>query len=303
MSKPPRNRMDWDKVRVFLAVARAGQILGAARLLGVNHATVARQLDALEYSLKTRLFDRHIGGCALTPAGETMLAAAERAESEFMRLEADLSGAAGAISGTVRIGAPDGFGNQFLAPGLARLAMVHPELLVQLLPLPRIFSLSKREADLVITLDRPRQGNLTVQKLTDYSLGLYVSKSYLRRRPIIRQDDLNKHLFITYVDDFLYSSSLGYAHDLAGQAGNRFECGSVIGQLEAVRAGAGVAILHDYIARRFSDLTHVLPKIRFVRTYWLVSHPDTHHAYRVTEVRRHILEMVRAARMDFMPRP
>src|SRR5260370_776638 len=137
--------MDWDRIRVFLEVARTSQILGAARRLGVNHATVARQLTALEQELKTRLVERRTTGCVLTSAGEALVAAAERAESEFLQVGAHLGRSSEAISGTIRVGAPDGLGNYFLASQLGQLAARHPDLLIKLVPLPRTFSLSRRE--------------------------------------------------------------------------------------------------------------------------------------------------------------
>jgi DNA-binding transcriptional LysR family regulator len=294
--------MEWDRARIFLAVARSGQILAAARHLGLNHATVGRQLTALEEELQTKLLERHVNGCTLTPAGEAMLAAAEKAESEFLQFESTLSGNVGAIRGTVRIGAPDGLGNYFLAPKLAQLSTLHPELLIQLVPLPRSFSLSRREADIVITLDRPQQGNLIIQKLTDYTLSLYAAEDYLRAHPPIADlEDMARHLFITYVDDLIYTRSLDYGRELGQQMPRRFECGSMVGQMEAVRAGGGVAILHDYAAHRLPGLKRVLPALQFTRNYWLISHPDTHRSHRVAEVRRHIAEAVNAARGEFCP--
>jgi molybdate transport repressor ModE-like protein len=118
--------MDWDRIRIFLEVARTGQILGAARRLGVNHATVARQLTALEREVKTRLVERRTTGCVLTSAGEALVAAAERAESEFLQVGAHLGRSSEAISGTVRVGAPDGLGNYFLASQLGALAARQP---------------------------------------------------------------------------------------------------------------------------------------------------------------------------------
>src|SRR5918993_5502751 len=173
--------MDWDRVRIFLAVARTGQILAAARRLGLNHATVGRQLTALEEELGAKLVERQTNGCSLTPAGEALLVAAERAESEFLRIETQLAGTKEAISGTVRVGAPDGFGNYFLSRVLGALAAEHPDLVIQLVPLPRTFSLSRREADIVVTLDRPQQGRLIVKKLTNYTLSIYAAEAYFER--------------------------------------------------------------------------------------------------------------------------
>ena len=173
-------------------------------------------------------------------------------------------------------------------------------MLIQLVPLPRTFSLSRREADIAITLDRPKQGRLIIKKLTDYTLSVYGTESYLKRLgPIKKQADLAGHLFVTHVEDFVYSRALDYASALGKFMNRHYECGSVVAQMEAVRGGHGVGILHDYAARRFPELKRLLPEIRFVRNYWLVSHPDTHHTRRVSEVHAHIVASVRSSRREF----
>lgn len=293
--------MDWDRIRIFLAVARTGQILGAARQLKLNHATVGRQLTALETELDTRLVERQTHGCALTPAGEVLLRAAERVESELLQAGTLLSGASETLTGAVRVGAPDGLGNYFLSRALGALAAEHPGLTIQLVPLPRTFSLTRREADIVITLDRPKQGRLIVRKLTDYTLSVYAAKSYLSRSgPITRPEDLTGQLFITHVEDFVYSRALDYAAELGRLMSRHYECGSVVAQMEAVRAGHGIGILHDYAASQFPELRRVLPQTRFTRTYWLMSHPDTHHTRRVAEVYAFVAKSVAAAKASFV---
>ena len=291
------SKMDWDNLRIFLAIARAGQILSAAKVLHLNHATVARRLDALEESLGTRLFERRTTGTVLTAAGEKLLVRVERMESEL--LQADT--ASNAIDGIVRVGAPDGFGTFHLAPHLARLANQHPQLTIQLVPLPRTFSLSRREADIIVTIERPKLGRAIIKKLTDYSLSVYASKSYLEKTGLIRErSDLENRLFITYVEDIAYSRALDYTADLAKLMPRHYECGSVIAQMEAVRAGEGVGILHDYAAAAFNDLVRVLPDMRYSRTYWLMSHPDTHETRRVAEVYRGIVESVEKRKREFV---
>lgn len=292
--------MDWEQVRIFLEVARAGQILRAAKHLRLNHATVARQLTALEKGLNVKLLERHTSGSALTAAGEALVAAAERAESEFLRVGAGIGGANEAITGTVRVGAPDGLGNYFLADRLGMLAARHPGLVIQLVPLPRTFSLSRREADIAITLDRPKQGRLILSKLTDYTLSVYAAESYLSREgPIGSQSDLAGRLFVTHVEDFAYSRALDYASALGKLMSRRYECGSVVAQMEAVRSGHGIGILHDYAARRYPELQRLLPDVGFVRSYWLTSHPDTHETRRVREVHHFIVASVKAVRSSF----
>jgi len=268
--------MNWDDIRIFLAIARTGQILAAARRLGLNHATVARRLTALEESVGTRLFNRSTSGCVLTDAGSRFFDRAERIEAEAVAAEADLGHDTPEITGTVRIGAPDGFGVAYLAPRLGKLTAKHPGLTVQLVPVPRSFSLSRREADIAVTIDRPETGRLVAGKLVDYSLGLYAAKSYLKTRGTpSAPSDLSGHDLIGYVEDLLYSPSLNYATEIVRDWTARFEIASALGQTEAVRSGAGIGILHDFIARDDKDLIAILPEIKLRRAYWMVTHESS----------------------------
>jgi DNA-binding transcriptional LysR family regulator len=293
--------MDWDHIRIFLAVARSGQLLGAARVLGLNHATVGRQLTALEEELGTVLVERQTNGCVLTPAGDVLMRSAEKVESELLQATTHISGATEVLTGTVRVGAPDGLGNYFLSRTLGTLAERHPDLTIQLVPLPRTFSLSRREADIVVTLDRPKQGRLIVRKLTDYSLSVYAAACYLKRNgPIRSVDDLDGQLFVTHVEDFVYSRALDYAAELGKRMTRHYECGSVVAQMEAVRSGHGIGILHDYAAVQYPELKRLLPERRFTRTYWLMSHPDTHDTRRVAEVYAAIIHAVQEQKSTFV---
>ncbi|HQS47335.1 MAG: LysR family transcriptional regulator [Rhizobiales bacterium 24-66-13] len=293
--------MNWDHARVFLAVARAGQMLSAARKLGLDHATVTRRLSALEADLGAKVFERRPSGCTLTAIGEQFLPMAERVESEMLRARSLLGNADLKLEGTVRIGAPDGFGTYFLAARLARFAGLHPDLVVQLVPLPRTFSLSKREADIAIILERPQEGRLFGRKLTDYSLGVYAARSYLDQTgPVEHEADLADRTLVTYVQDLTYSSGLDYMGALIELTARRFECASVVGQLEAIRAGAGLGILHDYAAAACPELVRILPAVTFSRTYWLVVHADLRDLRRIAETERFIVDEVRASRGAFV---
>ncbi|MFO1148761.1 MAG: LysR family transcriptional regulator [Alsobacter sp.] len=293
--------MDWDLARVFLAVARAGQLLGAARKLGVDHATVSRRVNMLEAQMGVKLIERRTNGCALTQAGEAFLASAERMETEMLRAQASLSGFDVALEGEVRIGAPDGFGTFILARHLGALMDRHPGLTVQLVPLPRAFSLAKREADMAITIEPPQEGRLSVRKLTDYRLSFYAARDYAEaHEPPRSLDELSKHRIVTYVRDLLFTPALDYLADLGVPAGRRFECAGMLGQIEAVRAGAGVGMLHDYAARLHGDLVPVLPEVGVLRSYWLVAHDDVRDLARVRLVHDFIVELVAGMRRSFV---
>lgn len=264
---------DWDNLRVFLAVARSGQFLAASRRLKLDHATVARRIAALEAEAKVLLFQRQTTGAVLTSAGENLLSYAEAIETNVVNATAELSKKEASVSGTVRIAAPEGFVSYFLVPRLAAFVRLYPDAILQMVPLARSFSLARREADIAIMIDRPEQGRLTVKKLTDYCVCLYASRSYLEASgPIASEDDLADRTLVTFVDDLVYSSSLDYAQPLLHAVRNRFECVSVVAQIEAIRAGVGAGVIHNYAAQQFPDLVRVLPSFSAERAYWIVTH-------------------------------
>ena len=293
--------MNWDDVRLFLAVARTGQILAASRRLGINHATLGRRVTALEEDLRTRLLIRRPNGCELTAEGEIFLHAAERMETEMLAAQASAGRIDTAVAGTVRIGAPDGFGVSFLASRLGRLTRRHPDLKLQLVPVPRSFSLSQREADIAITIERPEQGRLVSSKLTDYTLGLYASKSYLDQAGTPETvEALRAHPRIGYVEDLIFSPSLNFTGEVMRDWDASFEISSAIGQTEAVRSGAGIGILHDYVARQSCELKRVLPEIVIRRSYWTTYHETTRDLIRLRTVVDFLRELVDEERHIFV---
>ncbi len=292
--------LDWDDARMFLAVARAGQILGAARALGINQATLSRRMASLEAGLGAKLLARRTHGSELTDAGAQLFETLERVEAEMLAVQAKLQGAEAAAAGALRIGAPDGFGVGFLAPRLARLAERHPGLTVQLVPTPRGFSLSRREADLAVMVGRPEKGRLVARKLTDYTLGLYASPGYLDAHPPPGEAAaLADHRLVGYVEDLIAAPALNYAAEFLRGWKSRFELSSAIGQVEAVRAGAGIGALHDYLAVG-TGLVRVLPELRAVRSYWLAIHESLRDVARIRAAAQFLTETVRESQSAFV---
>jgi DNA-binding transcriptional LysR family regulator len=284
--------MNWENVRFFLQVARAKQILAAARRLNADHATVSRRVALLEKQTGVRLFDRHPKGVELTASGERLLRAAEAVEAEFLTAQADIGKVAMDVAGGVRIAAPDVFGALVLSKTLVALKRKHPRLTLQVVPLSRGLSLPKREADLAVTVGRPHEGQLAVRKLVDYSLHFYATKDYLRRRgtPASRQE-LKRHTIVTYVADLLATDDLNLVPDLTQEDGDRLEYASALAQIEAVREGSGIGMLHDYAVRHDPKLRLILPGERTVRSYWLVSHLDNRRILR----NRVVMDFITAA--------
>lgn len=277
--------MDWEDARLFLAAARAGQMLGAARRLGISQATLSRRIAALEAATGRTLLIRRPHGCAPTEAGAALVARLERIEAEMQAAEQELGGAAGRVSGTVRIGAPDGFGIAFLAPRLAVLAEAHPGLVVQLVPVPRSFSLSEREADLAVLVGRPDSGRLVARKLVDYTLGLYAAPGYLARHGTPKTvEDLSAHRLVGHVEDLVYAPGLNYPRELVPGWRSTLEVSGAIAQARAVEGGAGIGVLHDFIARQAAGLIAVLPHLATMRSYWLAMPESLRDSPRVQAV-------------------
>ena len=264
--------MDWDNLRYFLELSRAGKLTAAARRLGVDHTTVSRRVQALEKSMDTPLFVRAAAGYSLTEAGRTLLPQAEAMESAFSAIEQARAGQQDSLSGQVRIGATEGYGSVMLAPQLAELTRRYPNLGIDLLAVPRMVQLSRREADIVITLERPERGPFIITRLTDYVLKLYASASYLEQHPPIwHREDLRDHAFVSYIDDLLYSKELLYLDEIGKPRHVALRSTSILAQQQATSAGAGIAILPSFAADADPRLRRVLgEQIEFTRTFWML---------------------------------
>jgi len=295
--------MDWDNLRYFLELARSGTLVSAARRLSVDHTTVARRIQALEKEMGAALFSREAGGHRLTEAGRRLQPQVEAMEGAFLAVESAAPASNEGLSGLVRIGATEGFGTVVLAPQLAQFATAHPKLVIDLLAMPRLVHLSRREADIVISLERPARGPVVVTKLTDYVLRLYASKDYLARHaPIRTREDLRGHTFISYVDDLLFSKELQYLDELYKPDSFALRSTSILAQHRATAAGAGIAVLPAFIAGQDRSLRRVLPaEASFTRTFWMSVPAETRHLARMKSVWDFLRATVEAQRAILLP--
>ena len=265
----------WDDLRVFLAVARAESLSGAGKLLRLDPATVGRRIQRLEDDMKAPLFAKSPQGYRLTDAGQRLLDHAARAEQALASGADAVRGPAASMSGTLRIGAPDGCAN-FLLPQICnRLAAEHPELEIQIVALPRVFNLSKREADMAIAVSQPSAGRMTVQKIAAYRLHLAAMPEYLDRHPPIRsRADLRGHRIVGYIPDMIFDSELDYL-DALGVERPCLGSNSVSVQFNLVRAGAGLGIVHDFAMPFAPRMRKVLADdIALTRSFYLIRPAD-----------------------------
>ncbi len=231
----------------------------------------------------------------------------------MLRIHTELGGASLRVAGTVRIGAPEGFGTVFLAPLLVRLCALHPDLDIELVTLPRIFSLSRREADLAIGLARPTEGRLVAHKLTDYELGLYASNFYIDSHASLRTSGqapnsamslatLSSHRFVGYISDLIYARELDYLSLISPLVHPGLASSNLLAQLAATKAGHGFCVLPCFIAENEPSLRRVLSDVVVLRrSFWLTVHADMKSQARVRVVSDFITENVRTAQASFLP--
>ncbi|MDN5417455.1 MAG: LysR family transcriptional regulator [Acinetobacter sp.] len=272
-------KVDWDHLQFFLVLARAKTLTNAARIIGVEHSTVSRRIQALELALGTPLFRREATGYELTMEGLALVPRVEQMEQAFLQIEKPNL----PLQGHVRIGTPEGFGTAFLAQLLAELSKQYPLLTIDLIPVPKMIKLSHREADIVISIDRPKSGPYIITRLTDYCLKIYGSKGYLESTQAIKKlEDLKNHQFVNYIDDLIYSPELYCLERLPLQLNANFRSSSILAQQVAVSAGAGLAILPKFLAENKPDLKQVLQdEVRFIHTFWMLTLVDLQHEPRI----------------------
>lgn len=273
---------DWDDLRIFLAVARGESLSHAGRVLKLDAATIGRRIARFEAALSTRLFTRSPQGYALTDEGARLVSHAETVETEIARARDALAGTDEGISGLIRIGAPDGCANYLLPQVVARILADNPGLEVQIVALPRVFNLTRREADMVISVSKPDQGRVVVHKIVDYHLHLAATQAYLDRAPPLETlADLRAHRVIGYIQDMIFDRELDYLAQL-GVEQPAVASNSAPVQLNLLAQGAGVGVAHDFALPSAPGLRRVLSRdFALTRAFHLVRHADDRHVPRL----------------------
>lgn len=298
---PARPELSADDLRVLLAVARLGRLTAAADLLGIDHTTVRRRLDRLEAALGARVLDRGADGWQLTGLGRDVVERAATLEDLLDQVAAIAEGDH-TVRGTVRVAAPDGFGSLIIAPALAGVRSEHPGIAVELVTSTRPLSLRGSGFDLAVTIGQAAGARVTAEPLTDYALRLYASADYLAAHPPIRSAaDLAGLELIFYVDALLTVQELDLAPVLGGMR-TGFASTNVFAQLEAVRAGAGIGLLHAFMAENDPDLVPVLPdEVEFRLRFTLSSRPESPAVGAVAIVRDALFRAVESRRAELLP--
>lgn len=261
--------MDWDKLRIFYAVAEAGSFTHAGDSLNLSQSAVSRQISTLEESIGVTLFHRHARGLILTEEGELLQTAAADIFGKLAMIEGQLADARKLPEGPLRITVAEFLGSTWLAPKLERLRREHPDVQLTMLLDDRIFNLNMREADAAIRLYKPEQPELIQKQLTQIHFHICASKDYLKSKGTPKTvKELKKHTLIGYPENvpapFADPNWLFRIADIDAQsvASDTIMMNSIYGIYEAVKSGAGIAALPDYIVARDKDIVQILPEAK-----------------------------------------
>jgi DNA-binding transcriptional LysR family regulator len=259
--------MDWDKLKVFHAVAEAGSVTSATVNLNLSQSAISRQIQSLEDDLKVKLFERHARGLTLTENGEYLFKTAHEVISKLKEVESTLGDKKDKPSGKLTVTTFVSFGTTWLTPRIQEFMQLNPEIEVELIFDDKELDLSTRQADIGIWARRPKQLNYIQRKLIDINYHIYGSPKYLEKNGYPKTiNDLNKHRFISFGKG---TPSPVFNPDWALKLGmkdnkKRKSCmkvNSVYGLLLAVQSGVGLAALPDYLTVKQPDIVKVLPKI------------------------------------------
>ena len=258
--------MDWDKLKIFHAVAEAGSFTSATVILNISQSAISRQIQSLEEDLKVKLFERHARGLTLTQNGEYVYKTAHEVISKIKEIETSLGDQKNKPTGKLTITTVRSFGTHWLTPRIQEFMNLNPEIEVELIFDDKELDLSTRQADIGIFMRRPKQLNYIQRKLVDINYHIYGSTKYLGKHGIPKTiNDLTKHRFISFGKG---APSPVFNPDWALKLGRKdnnkikpvMKVNSVMGLLLAVESGVGLAALPDYLVSQSNNVVKVLPK-------------------------------------------
>jgi DNA-binding transcriptional LysR family regulator len=266
--------MNWDDIRIFLQVGRSNSLTAASKQLKMDPSTLGRRITRLEERMGTRLFVKTPQGYDLTESGLRLMEYASEMELSSLSAQEIVQGQTDKLSGTVRIGAPDGSANFLLPEVCAEISAENPDLEIQILAVPRVLNLSKREADMAITVSPPSAGRLLVQKVTDYHLHLAATRDYIAAHPNLQHiDQVKDHPIIGYIPDLIFDKELDYLDEIGLRPTVGLASNSVSVQINLINQGAGLGVVHDFAMPNFPNLAFLFKeKLALKRSFYLVRH-------------------------------
>lgn len=278
--------LNWDDLRIFLELARAGSLARAAKRLKVDQSTVSRRLAHLEQALGASLFERTPKGLQLNGLGHQVLAATEPMDTAYAAAQESLGGQAREAAGPVRIGTMEGIASLYLTQHLPRFRLGHPRITLELVTSTQQLHVTRREADIFLSFFRPSGSGLDVEHLGRFALHLYASPAYLAHQGEPRTAaELGAHEFVGYIDDLVQIEAVRWLEEAVPEAQTVFQSSSMLAQMFAAAAGSGLVLLPEFAgAQRFGLQRILTQEVEVHRDLWLSVHHDLRYAPRIKAV-------------------
>jgi len=286
--------LDWDKLRVFHAVAEAGSFTHAGETLALSQSAVSRQIQALEEALSVPLFHRHARGLILTEAGETLNRTVREVFAKLAMTEALLTEGRERPAGRLKVTTTTGFGSSWLAPRLHRFLEMYPEINVSVILDDADLDLAMREADVAIRMHPPRQPDLIQRHVATFGWKIVGHPDYLKRAGIPqRPEELDAHRLIVWGDYRPPVEEINWLAEVGRKPGQgrrgTLECNSLSGMLGAVKSGLGLAAMPDYMGPELEGLLTVLPELKAPKINAYFVYPEEMRASKRVSVFRDFL--------------
>lgn len=292
--------MDWDKLRIFHAVADAGSLTHAGDTLHLSQSAVSRQIRALEDSLGTTLFHRHARGLLLTEQGELLFEATSSMARKLDTTSARIRDSEEHVFGELKVTTTVGFGTLWLVPRLSKLYALYPDLKIDLLLEERVLDLPMREADVAIRMKEPSQSDLIRRRLLNIRMRLYATERYLAENGMPQTlEQIGEHrLICQHPSTPQVSSGALLARMLLSQnMRSTLMVNNYFGVLQAVLADVGIGVLPDYLTADFDQLVRVLPEVESGDVPVFLAFPEElRQSRRVTAFRDFVLEEIQSYR-------
>ncbi|MCK0119702.1 MAG: LysR family transcriptional regulator [Yoonia sp.] len=269
--------MDWDKLRIFHAVADAGSLTHAGDTLHLSQSAVSRQVRALEESLNTTLFHRHARGLILTEQGELLFDATKSMNKRLEAASARIRDSEEEVFGELRVTTTTGFGTLWLAPRLPKLYEQYPDLKIDLMLEERVLDLPMREADVAIRMKEPSQADLIRKRLMSVRMRLYASQTYLDQHGAVTDiEEIGNHRLIcqSLSSAQVSAGSTLVQHLMSYDVPSLFTVNNYFGVLQGVINNLGIGVLPDYLVEDFPDLIRVLPELESGEVPVFLAYPE-----------------------------
>lgn len=296
-----RNALDWDDLRVFFEVVRQGSVHGAAKRLNLDHSTVGRRIDRLEAQFGAKLFDRTRGGVVLREEAGHLIEHIRSMEFHASALmEAVTKGGDDPVE-VVRIATMEGLASRFVARRIPALARFGETLRIELVSVPQMVDLLRKEADIVLSFFDPRQPGLTSKQVGEVSLFVHSSPRYREAYGVpASKEDLRNHRFVSYIDELLVIDAVRWLDDVIKDANVVFWSNSVIAQCNAAMAGVGLALLPTFVTAEIDGFDRVLEdEVTVRRPIWLSVRKEQMYTNRIKQTIR-FLETIFVEDADFL---